>query len=160
MPGNDAVEAEAALCCFLIPVLFEAPTIEACADLIAAAMPASDESGSQRTTTTTMPRHRHLVPMHPGEGGSRPPFFIVAGMFGNVLNLRHLANQIGTDRPFCGVQARGLYGGEAPHDDFMETAAAYVDDIRSLQQGGPYSLGGFSGGGIVALDGSVAPVRG
>ena len=64
------------------------------------------------------PRYRHLVAMHPGEGGPETPFFLVAGMFGNVLNLRHLAHQVGTDRPFYGVQAKGLYGDEDPHDDF------------------------------------------
>ena len=137
---------------FPISVLFEAPTIEACADLIAAAMPASDESGSQSTIATPRPRYRHLVPMHPGEGGPQPPFFLVAGMFGNVLNLRHLAHQIGTDRPFYGLQARGLYGEEAPHEDFLEMAEAYVDEVRLVQPNGPYSLGGFSGGGIVALE--------
>ena len=28
------------------------------------------------------PRYTHLVPMHPGEGGPKTPFFLVAGMFG------------------------------------------------------------------------------
>jgi hypothetical protein len=56
--------------------------------------------------------------MHDGEGGERTPFFLVAGMFGNVLNLRHLARLLGTDRPFYGLQARGLYGDQAPHDTF------------------------------------------
>ena len=137
---------------FPISVLFEASTIEACAQLISAAMPASDESGARSRIVTPMPRYRHLVPMHPGEGGPRAPFFLVAGMFGNVLNLRHLAHQIGTDRPFYGLQARGLYGDEAPHEDFLEMAAAYVDEVRLVQPHGPYSLGGFSGGGIVALE--------
>jgi thioesterase domain-containing protein len=90
--------------------------------------------------------------MHPGEGGPQTPFFLVAGMFGNVLNLRHLAHQIGTDRPFYGVQAKGLYGDEEPHDDFVEMAASYLEEVRQVQPHGPYLLGGFSGGGITAFE--------
>jgi thioesterase domain-containing protein len=73
-------------------------------------------------------------------------------MFGNVLNLRHLAHQIGVDRPFYGVQARGLYGEEQPHETFEEMARDYLEEVRSVQPHGPYLLGGFSGGGIAAYE--------
>ena len=59
---------------------------------------------------------------------------------------------IGTDRPFYGLQAKGLYGGDAPHETFEEAAAAYLDEIRIVQPEGPYMLGGFSGGGYTALE--------
>ena len=90
--------------------------------------------------------------MHQGEGGPRTPFFLVAGMFGNVLNLRHLAHLLGTDRPFYGLQARGLYGDEEPHRTFEEAAADYIAELRTVQPHGPYLLGGFSGGGITAYE--------
>ena len=90
--------------------------------------------------------------MHQGEGGPRTPFFLVAGMFGNVLNLRHLAHLLGTDRPFYGLQARGLYGDEEPHETFEEAAADYIAELRTVQPHGPYLLGGFSGGGITAYE--------
>ncbi len=90
--------------------------------------------------------------MHAGDGLAKTPFFLVAGMFGNVLNLRHLAHQVGTDRPFYGVQAKGLFGDEEPHDDFSEMARAYLEEIRQVQPHGPYLLGGFSGGGITAFE--------
>jgi thioesterase domain-containing protein/acyl carrier protein len=138
---------------FPISILFEAPTIEACADLIAAAIP-STEAGADPSSTVIVPsaRYRHLVAMHPGEGTSATPFFLVAGMFGNVLNLRHLAHQIGADRPFYGVQARGLYGDDAPHEHFEEMARDYLEEVRSVQPHGPYLLGGFSGGGLAAYE--------
>ena len=108
---------------FPISVLFEAPTIEACAALIRGARPVERGRGYDRASTvSSRPRYRHLVPMHPGEGGPGRPFFLVAGMFGNVLNLRHLAHQVGIDRPFYGVQARGLYGDDEPHETFEEMA--------------------------------------
>jgi thioesterase domain-containing protein len=78
--------------------------------------------------------------------------FVVAGMFGNVLNLRHLANQIGADRPFYGIQARGLFGDQPPHETFEEMAKDYLSEVRRVQANGPYVLGGFSGGGIAAFE--------
>jgi thioesterase domain-containing protein/acyl carrier protein len=141
---------------FPVSVLFDAPTIEAVAALIRAARPddGSDEQDEEAGAVVvgTRPRYRHLVAMHPGEGGTGHPFFLVAGMFGNVMNLRHLAHRIGTDRPFFGVQAQGLYGGEEPHDDFVVMARAYLEEIREVQPHGPYLLGGFSGGGITAVE--------
>jgi thioesterase domain-containing protein len=102
---------------------------------------------------TALPsQYTHLVPMHPRDNGTATPFFLVAGMFGNVLNLRHLANQIGADRPFYGLQARGLFGGSLPHETFEEMATAYIEEVRQVQPHGPYLLGGFSGGGITALE--------
>lgn len=73
-------------------------------------------------------------------------------MFGNILNLRHLAVQIGADRPVYGLQARGIYGGQAPHETFEEMARDYLAEIRSVQPQGPYLIGGFSGGGLVAYE--------
>ena len=138
---------------FPISVLVEAPTVEAVAERIASALPEDDaEDTEESTIVAARPRYRHLVPMHPGDGVSETPFFLVAGMFGNVLNLRHLAHQIGSDRPFYGVQARGLYGDDVPHETFEEMAADYLAEVRSVQPHGPYLLGGFSGGGIAALE--------
>jgi acyl transferase domain-containing protein/thioesterase domain-containing protein/NAD(P)-dependent dehydrogenase (short-subunit alcohol dehydrogenase family)/acyl carrier protein len=135
---------------FPISVLFEAPTIARCAALI------GDRIGPQDTGTVTRltpaRRFTHLVPMHQGEGGARPPFFLVAGMFGNVLNLRHLAQLIGGDRPFYGLQARGLYGDAAPHTDFVTAATDYIAEMRQVQAVGPWMLGGFSGGGLIAWE--------
>ncbi len=144
---------------FPISVLFEAPTIEKCAALIAeqigGATDTTDTDGldaAPKKTTPAKKRFQHLVPMHQGEGGKKTPFFLVAGMFGNVLNLRHLANLVGDDRPFYGLQARGLYGNDTPHDTFAEAAADYIAEMRQVQPEGPYLLGGFSGGGLTAYE--------
>ena len=141
---------------FPISVLFEAPTIRKVAALIAE-RGVSDEGGAEAGETgeagaKPARRFTHLVPMHSGEGGPRAPFFLVAGMFGNVLNLRHLAHLLGTDRPFYGLQARGLYGDEDPHRTIEEAARDYIAEMRQVQAEGPYMLGGFSGGGITAFE--------
>jgi thioesterase domain-containing protein len=73
-------------------------------------------------------------------------------MFGNVLNLSHLAHLLGEERPFYALQARGLYGDLEPHETFEEMARDYVAEIRMVQPQGPYLLGGFSGGGVTAYE--------
>ena len=142
---------------FPISVLFEAPTIAKCAALIGERVggdSTSEQSGDGQggVPKSTARRFTHLVPMHDGEGGTKTPFFLVAGMFGNVLNLRHLAHLIGTDRPFYGMQARGLYGDQDPHTSLVEAARDYIGEMRIVQPHGPYLLGGFSGGGITAYE--------
>ena len=108
-----------------ISVLIERPTIEGCAALIA---PSASEESSVSVETPRdqkQTRYKHLVPMNPPSGDKRGrlPFFLVAGMFGNVLNLRHLAELVGDDRPFYGVQARGLLGQREPARDLRGDGA-------------------------------------
>lgn len=136
-----------------ISVLFEAPTIEACANLFRKAG-AGKSSEVTPASSQVQPklRFRHLVAMHPSTSTEDTPFFLVAGMFGNVLNLRQLANLIGADRPFYGLQARGLFGDDKPHETFEDMAKDYLAEIKQVQPHGPYLLGGFSGGGIVAYE--------
>jgi len=135
---------------FPISVLFEAPTIAQCAVLIAA------EAGDiapdvQGDAPAPARKFEFLVPLNQSSVDAAP-LFIVAGMFGNVLNLRHLALQFSAERPVYGVQARGLIGGAEPHTDMQTAAADYLDEIRARQPVGPYLLGGYSGGGITAYE--------
>ncbi|MEM7753769.1 MAG: alpha/beta fold hydrolase, partial [Pseudomonadota bacterium] len=140
---------------FPISILFEAPTIRKCAALIAerGVVPEGEER-PDGAAPMKKPERRftHIVPMHQGDGGKKTPFFLVAGMFGNVLNLRHLAHLVGTDRPVYGLQARGLLGGDEPHSDLVEAARDYIAEIRQVQPKGPYMVGGFSGGGLTAYE--------
>lgn len=133
-----------------ISALFTANTVEAGAALIRTMLPSSHSVGPAASVLPSV--YRYLVPMHTRDEGVTTPFFLVAGMFGNVLNLRHLSNQIGSDRPFYGLQARGLFGGATPHETFEEMARDYLLEVRDVQPHGPYLLGGFSGGGITALE--------
>ncbi|WP_050524812.1 type I polyketide synthase [Pseudorhodobacter wandonensis] len=140
---------------FPISVLFEAPTIAACAELIEDRIGPQDSQAATKAggeAPKTKRRFTHLVAMHERDGGPKTPFFLVAGMFGNVLNLRHLAQLIGGDRPFYGLQARGLYGDQPPHTTIPEAAADYIAELRQVQPHGPYLLGGFSGGGLTAWE--------
>jgi acyl transferase domain-containing protein/thioesterase domain-containing protein/NAD(P)-dependent dehydrogenase (short-subunit alcohol dehydrogenase family)/acyl carrier protein len=140
-----------------ISILFEAPTISACSALIRETVGDSAVSGTLSNADdseqkTHKARYTHLVPMHSAKSSESTPFFLVAGMFGNVLNLRHLAQLIGSDRPFYGIQARGLYGDSTPHETFEEMAKDYITELLTVQSCGPFILGGFSGGGITAFE--------
>ena len=137
---------------FPISILFEAPTIRKCAELIKERGVSGTKDGARTPFKQHDRQFTHLVPMHQNEGGQKTPFFLVAGMFGNVLNLRHLAHLIGTDRPFYGLQAKGLFGGDEPHDNLVEAARDYIAEMRQVQPKGPYMIGGFSGGGITAYE--------
>ncbi|SHH65067.1 type I polyketide synthase [Marivita hallyeonensis] len=138
---------------FPISILFEAPTIRACATLIQERTGITDSvEDAPKRPAKQKRRFKHLVAMHDGEGGPKMPFFLVAGMFGNVLNLRHLAQLLGTDRPFYGLQAKGLYGDEDPHTSIKDAARDYIAEMKLVQPHGPYFVGGFSGGGITAYE--------
>lgn len=137
---------------FPISVLFEAPTIRKIAALIEAQIGPQGAGEDAPAPKAPERRFTHIVPMHEGMAGDKQPFFLVAGMFGNVLNLRHLAHLLGADRPFYGLQARGLYGDQDPHRSIEEAATDYIAELREVQPNGPYMLGGFSGGGITAYE--------
>lgn len=132
-------------------VLMQSPTIAGLAQLVGDGSP---EAAAEDTPVNgeQRPTYYHLVPMHSGPVGNRTPLFVVAGMFGNVLNLSHLAHLLGEERPFYALQARGLFGDLAPHETFEEAASDYLAEIRRVQPHGPYLLGGFSGGGLIAYE--------
>ena len=91
-----------------------------------------------------------LVALQPQ--GSKPPFFCVSGLGGNVLYFRDLAHCLGTDQPFYGLQAHGLNGEDTPLATIEEMATFYIQAIRSHQPEGPYFIGGHSFGGMVAFE--------
>ncbi len=138
---------------FPLSVLFEAPTIEKCANLVKAEIgdTQSDDSGDGEAQPKGM-KHSLLVPLQAVDDTQKPPLFMVAGMFGNIMNLRHIASHLEDDQPFYGIQARGLLGNETPHNSFEAMAKDYIDEIQKVQPEGPYFLSGFSGGGVTAYE--------
>jgi aspartate racemase len=84
--------------------------------------------------------------------GTRQPFFCVHPAGGEVLCYSDLARQLGPAQPFYGLRAVGLDGEAAPHDQIATMAAAYLAALREVQPRGPYQLGGWSLGGVVAYE--------
>ncbi|MEW5926736.1 MAG: amino acid adenylation domain-containing protein [Gemmatimonadota bacterium] len=99
---------------------------------------------------TPLPAPGPLVPIQPA-GGERPLFFVHAAG-GNVASYAALARRLGPGQPLYGLQSRGLEGDEPPHAGIPEMAADYLAHVRGVQPAGPYRLGGWSMGGLVAFE--------
>ncbi|MBZ4423289.1 non-ribosomal peptide synthetase, partial [Myxococcus sp. RHSTA-1-4] len=95
----------------------------------------------------------HLSPLVPlTTGGSRRPFFCVHPVSGNVLPYLELARALGPEQPFYAFQSPGIEGERAPLETVEALAARYVEELRTVQPSGPYRLGGWSLGGVVAFE--------
>ena len=123
-------------CKLPIAALFQSPTVE---------------SLTRRLTGENWaPPWRSLVPLQPL--GAKPPFFLVHGWGGDVFVFLGLAQHLAPDQPAYGLQAVGLDGSSPRHATVETMAAHYVQEIRSFQPEGPYYLGGYSMGGLVAFE--------
>jgi amino acid adenylation domain-containing protein len=85
-------------------------------------------------------------------GGSQAPFFCVHPVGGTVFCYTELARQLGPNQPFYALQSPGLNADEALLPSIAAMAAEYVTLMRSVQKEGPYRLGGWSMGGVIAFE--------
>lgn len=84
--------------------------------------------------------------------GSRTPFFCVHALLGSTFHYFALANLLDDEQPFYALQAPGLDGSEEPLSRIEDFASCYVRCIREVQPTGPYKVGGYSFGGLVAFE--------
>jgi thioesterase domain-containing protein/acyl carrier protein len=82
-------------------------------------------------------------------GAFNRPFFCVHSAEGGAVQFAQLAICLGPDQPFYGIQ--GL-NPAAPYIEIEERAARYNQALRRIQPDGPYLLGGWSYGGLVAFE--------
>ncbi len=84
--------------------------------------------------------------------GTRRPLFFIHPGGGTVFCYLELARSLGEDQPFYAFQARGIDGEDEPCTRIEEMAAAYLQQLHTCQPAGPYMLGGWSMGGVVAFE--------
>src|SRR5690606_26079362 len=84
--------------------------------------------------------------------GTKTPLFIVHGADHNILIFKNLADHLDNNQPVYALQAKGLSGDVEPLDSVEDMAAHYISEILTVHPNGPYMLGGFSFGGIVAFE--------
>ena len=108
--------------------LFQSPTVESLARNL------------QEVRKTE--QHSSLVPFQ--MSGSKPPLFLHGASF-------ELSRYLGKDQPIYGLEPHGQDGRRAP-DSVEEMASDCLRQIRSIQPEGPYFIGGFSFGGLVAFE--------
>lgn len=139
---------------FSLATLFEAPTIAQFAALIAQTVSIPTDNAPSTNGSIHISQNGQWSPVVQISAGeeSIPPFFCIHGAGGNVLNFQSLMQHIGQDIPFFGLQARGVDGKHPPHKTLEEMAASYLEGIKQVRPHGPYILGGYSGGGVVALE--------
>jgi thioesterase domain-containing protein len=98
----------------------------------------------------TAPRRSTLVPIQPS--GSRTAFYGVPGADGDVYCYVRLARELGPSQPFYAFEPPGVDGTEPAMSSIEALAARYLADLRAAQSEGPYFIGGFCVGGIVAFE--------
>ena len=106
-------------------------------------------AGILRQQASPEPRSS-LVAIQPG--GNKRPLFLVHPAGGHVFPYVQLAHALGPDQPCYGLQARGLEEGRDPHTRIEDMAACYLEALRTVQHEGPYLLGGWSMGGVIAFE--------
>ena len=92
----------------------------------------------------------HLFPLHPT--GTKQPFFLCAPAGGVLFPCYHVLKYWDEDRPFYAIQDPSL-NPDVPYFKSVEDhARANVEILRKHQPEGPYIIGGWSYGAMVALD--------
>src|SRR5579872_439718 len=114
--------------------IFHAPTLGALASVL---------------QQPNLPKFPPFIPLK--AGNRKPPVFIAPGL-GGLATFSALARQIQTEHAIYGLLAKGVDGQDDPQDRIEDMARFYLDAITDLQAEGPYSLIGYSFGGLVALE--------
>nr|WP_194238606.1 non-ribosomal peptide synthetase/type I polyketide synthase [Streptomyces spongiae] len=121
-----------------LATLFSRPTIELLAEAL------------QEADATEATRREALVPIrsiHPEE--TRPPLFLVHPVGGDVLCYAELVSLLDEAQPCYGLQVPDT---DTPLTTVAELAAHYIRAMRTAAPHGPYRLGGWSMGGVIALE--------
>jgi thioesterase domain-containing protein len=94
-----------------------------------------------------------LVQIRPAKGQlpAKSPLFCIHPIGGNVLEYYDLANYLDPARPIYGLQSQGLDGQQAL-TSVEDMANHYIKEIRTIQPNGPYSIAGYSFGGLIAFE--------
>ena len=88
-------------------------------------------------------------------GNSALPFFCVHAGGGGVGCYLDLVRHLGSEQTFYGIQAPehgDLEGSPYNFNSVEDTASYYLEAVREAQPLGPYLLGGWSAGGVIAFE--------
>jgi amino acid adenylation domain-containing protein len=111
-----------------VSLLFKAPSVRELGAIISKEIKVSNKMNGSS-----------LVPVQPN--GSQPPLFVIPG----YLFYFNLSKYLGDDQP--------LYGFEPiPDLSIEDVSAVYIRGLKRIQPDGPYYIGGYCAGGIVAYE--------
>jgi aspartate racemase len=115
-----------------LAAFFQAPTVEQVARIL--------------REEIQLPSWQSLIPIQ--TAGSRPPFFWIHGERSNDT----LPRYFGPDQPLYGIAHQSEDGTPARYTSVEQIAAHYLREIRLVQPQGPYFLGGYCFGGMIAFE--------
>jgi amino acid adenylation domain-containing protein len=119
----------------LLAILFAGPTIEQVASAL------QSEGPAPKTPVVTVQA-----------GGSKRPFFFLHGdVTGGAFYCFPLARHIGPEQPFYVLEPYRFDDMGVP-PSLEEAAATHIEALRMVQPEGPYLLGGFCNGGLMAYE--------
>ena len=84
--------------------------------------------------------------------GIDTPVFWVHSITGTVMECLPVIRAMKSPRPFYGIHAKGLREDEEPLRCVRDMASSYIREMRSVQPHGPYTLVGYSFGGLIAFE--------
>jgi thioesterase domain-containing protein/acyl carrier protein len=117
-------------------LLFQAPTIEHLARAMCSAAAVRD---------------RETATVFNSQGTARPLFFLHGSINGGGFYCRTLADRLGPNRPVYAIDPHRFAAG-APVPSIEAMAADNVALVRRIAPHGPYLLGGYCSGGLVAFE--------
>ena len=92
-----------------------------------------------------------ILEIQPGEKTRRPFFFLHGDINGGAFYCFKLAQSLGKEQPFYACNPYRYAEGE-PLPTMEEMAAVHLAAIRAMQPDGPYLLGGFCNGALLAYE--------
>jgi amino acid adenylation domain-containing protein len=120
-----------------LSTLFAGPTVAQ----LAQALQAGEQQGADRV---------RLLPVQ--TEGTRTPFFFLHGDWtGGAFYCFALARACGPEQPFYVLEPY-RFGARDEVPSFEAIAAAHIEAMRQVQAHGPYRLGGFCNGGLLAYE--------
>ncbi len=129
--------------------LFRHSTLDSLAEFLAArgGVDVAPPPGRQRNTPEMPPE---IIPIN--RSGKHVPSFWVHGAPGFSGVFRSLSSALGKEYPVFAFQARGVDGKALPFMRISDMAAHYAECVKKAVPHGPYVLGGYSLGGVIAME--------
>ncbi len=113
--------------------------------------PGSTSTATAMRTVAVMRHHSAPVVLRPVPPGDSPPLHLVHPGGGEVTCYLDLAQAL-APIPVLAYEATGIDGGAEPLTSVEDMAECYVKTLITEQPVGPYWLGGWSLGGVIAFD--------
>ena len=126
--------------------LFEFPTIHELAKII------EDDLRKTRKNSEVNNRLKVSSLIHLHKGYFKAPLFLIHPIGGSIFWYKYLARYFDHRRSLYAIQDPGIEAHEFLFETLEEMAAFYVEIIQTIQNSGPYLLGGASFGATIAIE--------